>query len=524
MTYVKHTILLWFLLSIFSYACAQITNERLQQYVIGAEFSSLDLRYPEPVKQFYIQNQFKPVWLASDGINRINAMFELLRSAPDFGLNTNDYLPRHFAILGSYVSFLNNMYDSLRNEILLTDAIIHFFHDVKNGSQPVFGFEGLQYVPSTNEISSLFALGVNLNRFDTILSRLEPDCDVYRQIKMKLVYWNMIINEIDFQEVIIKSNVVSNNNSLLLIKLRQLGFIRIGESIDEKALIFKVKEAQRLFDLSNDGVLGRNTLSAFNVPLKSRRDELKLAINYLRWLNELKQRGKVALLNIPSAQLIIYNEGIMSFDSRIIVGKPSTPTKTLTSTIKEVIVYPYWNVPQSIAIKEILPHIKKSIVYLGKNNYQLLDKQGKVVDPYTINWHSVSATYFPYQIRQSTGCDNALGILKFNFYNPFSMYLHDTPSKNLFLLSSRFFSHGCMRVEKPVELARLLLQDKISSVETLINQCIEHQSPVTIQLENPLPLIVLYSTVWFNEKEEVIIYRDIYNKMSYHRSLSVKHQ
>jgi murein L,D-transpeptidase YcbB/YkuD len=511
-------------MSIFSCACAQITNQRLQQFVFGAEFTSLDLRFPEQVKQFYKQNQFKPVWLTSDGINRTNAMFELIRSAPDIGLNSNDYLPRHFTILGSYVSFLNSTYDSLRNEILLTEAIIHFLHDVKNGSQPVFGFKGLQYVPSTNEISSLLALGVNLNRFDTVLSRLEPDSDVYRQMKMILGYWNMIINENDFQEVIIKSNVISINNSPLILKLRQLGFIRFAESIDEKDLIFKVKEAQRLFDLSGDGVLGRNTLNAFNVPLKSRRDELKLTINYLRWVNELKQRGKVALLNIPSAQLIIYNEGIMSFDSKIIVGKPSTPTATLTSTIKEVIVYPYWNVPQSIAIKEILPHIKKSIGYLGKNNYQLLDKQGKVVDPYTINWHSLSADYFPYQIRQSTGCDNALGILKFNFYNPFSMYLHDTPSKSLFLLSRRFFSHGCMRVEKPVELARLLLKDKISSVETLINQCLEHQSPVILQLENPLPLVVLYSTVWFNEKEQVIIYKDIYNKMSYHHSLSAKHQ
>lgn len=332
-------------------------------------------------------------------------------------------------------------------------------------------------------------------------------------MKMKLIEWNKVVEDTNFQEVVIESDDVNSSNNILMIKLKQLGFLSASDKIEKKLIIERLVEAQRFFDLLSDGNLGKYTLSALNVPLKTRISELSLGINCFRWIHEMKENGNVALLNIPSTQLFIFKKGRLIFDSKIIAGKPSTPTATLTSSINEVIVYPYWNVPYSIATKELLPQIKRNIGYLSRNNYQVLNQRGEIVDPYTIKWNALSEAYFPYQIRQSTGCDNALGILKFNFYNPFSMYLHDTPGKSLFLLNRRFFSHGCMRVEKPVELARLLLKEKISSVEALINQCLENQKPVTIQLENPLPIIVLYSTVWFNLKGQVKFYPDIYHKL-----------
>lgn len=523
MTYVKQIILVCLLFSSCFFAHPQITAERIRLYVSSAEFSSLDLRFHEQVRSFYGQYAYKPVWITSNAVERRNAMFDFLRSAPDLGLNTFDYLPRNYAVLGSFISFLNNQDDSLKTEMRLTGALIHYLHDIKNGNKkPTFDFEGFQYTPSLDSLIPLLMQGVELNNFYPLIYSLEPDCDIYRQMKNRLVEWNNLINDKEFKEVIISSKNIDLGNSNLLLKIYQLGFLQPGDKVDEKVLVEKVKTVQKFFDLASDGVLGKNTLNAFNVPIQTRREELKLALNYVRWINEIRKNDNIALLNIPSAQLLIYKTGALIFDSRIIVGKPSTPTATLTSSIKEVIVYPYWNVPHSIATKELLPHIKKSIGYLGRNNYQVLNHQGKVVDPYSINWHAFNSNYFPYQIRQATGCDNALGILKFNFYNPFSMYLHDTPGKSLFLLSRRFFSHGCMRVEKPIELARLLLKQKISSVEDLINQCVENQSPVTIQLEEPLPLMVLYSPVWFDEKGQVKFFEDVYNKMLYRQSANAK--
>lgn len=525
MTYVKQTILLWLLFSSNFLAHPQITAERTRLFVTGAEFSSLDLRFPEQVRLFYEQYAYEPVWITSKAVERRNALFNFFRSAPDLGLNSFDYLPRNYVLLGSYISFLEDQDDSLKMEMRLTGAIIHYLHDIKNGNtKPTFDFEGLMYTPSLDSLIPLLKQGIEQNRFHPLINSLEPECDIYRQMKSRLVDWNKVIDNKDFKEVIISSKEIDLKNSNLLYKIYQLGFLQPGEKVDEKVLIEKVKAGQKLFDLSSDGVLGKNTLSAFNVPLHTRRDELKLALNYVRWINEIRKNGNVALLNIPSAQLLIYDTGVLIFDSRIIPGKPSTPTATLSSTINEVIVYPYWNVPHSIATKELLPHIKRSIGYLGKNNYQVLNQQGNVIDPYSINWNAFSTKYFPYQIRQATGCDNALGILKFNFYNPFSMYLHDTPGKSLFLLSRRFFSHGCMRVEKPIELARLLLKQKISSVEDLLNQCVENQLPIAIQLEEPLPLMVLYSTVWFDEKGQVKFLGNVYNKKLFSPSANANKQ
>ncbi|HTM92436.1 MAG TPA: L,D-transpeptidase family protein, partial [Flavisolibacter sp.] len=132
---------------------------------------------------------------------------------------------------------------------------------------------------------------------------------------------------------------------------------------------------------------------------------------------------------------------------------------------------------------------------------------------YKIDWKSLSATYFPYHIRQSTGCDNALGIVKFEFYNPFTVYLHDTPNKGLFSFNKRYFSHGCMRVEKPVELAHLLLGRNRIAIDTLTAKgCLNQQAPKPVAVEKELPVMILYSTVWYNKEGEVRFYDDVYGK------------
>ena len=178
-----------------------------------------------------------------------------------------------------------------------------------------------------------------------------------------------------------------------------------------------------------------------------------------------------------------------------------------------MILYPYWNVPYKIATRELLPSIKRNRGYLAANNFQVLDKNGRILNPYSINWSSFSTSYFPYTIRQSTGCDNSLGLLKFNFYNPFTVYLHDTPAKGLFTLNKRYFSHGCMRVEKPVEFGQLLLGRNRMAIDTLtIKGCLKSQAPKSVPTEEKLPVVVMYSTAWYDSTGRVIFFEDIYHR------------
>lgn len=250
------------------------------------------------------------------------------------------------------------------------------------------------------------------------------------------------------------------------------------------------------------------------VPLKTRIEELNRTLNIFRWLRCARaQNEHIIVVNIPSANLLVYEPGKVTLESKVIVGQNTNRTPTLASKVTEVILYPYWNVPKKIATKELLPLIKKNPGYLDANNFQVVNENGKVVNPAAINWQELSAAHFPYTLRQSTGCDNSLGLVKLNFYSPFVVYLHDTPWKSLFQLNKRFFSHGCMRVEKAMDLARLVMKDNTAVIDTLTEKgCLYNQRPVTLAASEKMPVFVLYNTVWVDSAATVRFYGDVYNK------------
>jgi murein L,D-transpeptidase YcbB/YkuD len=265
-----------------------------------------------------------------------------------------------------------------------------------------------------------------------------------------------------------------------------------------------------------DGVLRTTSLRELNIPLSVRMKQLSLSVNYYRWLYCLVQNQSVIVVNIPAAYLKVYRDKSAFLEMRIIVGKPSTPTPTLASSVREVILYPYWHVPFSIKTKELLPAIQRNPGYIHAGNYQVLNSSGKILDPYSINWHALSANYFPYIIRQSTGCDNSLGLLKLNFYSPFGVYLHDTPKKNLFGLNKRYFSHGCMRMEKPMDLGHLVLKNNSIAIDTLEEKgCLRNQSPVTVKADENIPVLVWYNPAGIDSTGRVLFFEDVYKKFDW---------
>lgn len=343
---------------------------------------------------------------------------------------------------------------------------------------------------------------------------IEQRTPEYISIKWMIGWFHSVMAGNDFREVLIRSTKATNANKELFIKLYQLGLLDSAtQNLSGKELKTKIRLAQELFNLPADSILRSSLVSALNIPLRYRLEELKMALNTIRALYCIKQSSTVVIVNIPSATLLVYDQGKNILDSRIIVGKRSTPTPTLSSKITDVVLYPYWMVPYSIATKEILPAVKRNIGYLDAGNYQVIDHSGKVVNPYRINWQSLSPSNFPYVIRQATGCDNSLGLVKFNFYNPYSVYLHDTPSKNLFSYNKRYFSHGCMRVQKAMELAHIILKDNSIVLDTLEDKgCLRNQSPVTVNADQQIPVFVIYSTAWTDGNGRVIFNEDVYGK------------
>ena len=495
---------------------AQLTALQLQEFVTAEnKFKTLGLHYPLLVARFYQTYKYEPAWIGIDKSAHCSIFFNDLDHAADLGLNIIDYQFSFIQSLQQENRTLNNSDDSIAADLRITDAAIHFYGEVKNGNAaPLLKYNGLNYRPGVTNIPDLLVNYISNNKLHQLVSDLEPKSKEYNNLKARLIHFNRLISNQTFQEIKIKSNKVDSTNVALLVKLYQLGvFDTLPGRITNRQLKEKLQAGQKLLNLLNDGVLRTTIMAALNVPLVERRREVSLAINYLRWLNEIKEKEKVILLNIPATMLYTYINGEMVLDSRVIVGKPSTPTPTLSSKISEVIMYPYWNVPNKIATRELLPHIKRNIGYLEANNFQVLNKQGNILDPYSINWSSLSTGYFPYLIRQSTGCDNSLGIVKLNFYNPFTVYLHDTPGKGLYFFNKRYYSHGCMRVEKALELARLIAKDHILTINEIAELgCAPDQPPIVIQADDQMNLFVLYSTAWYDNSGELVFSDDVYGR------------
>lgn len=220
------------------------------------------------------------------------------------------------------------------------------------------------------------------------------------------------------------------------------------------------------------------------------------AVNLERWRWEaFAPDSDYALINVPAYELQVVATGKVERRHRVIVGKPATPTPTLSSSIRYFTLAPGWRVPHSIATREMLPRIKQDAGYLERNNLAVYNAQGQQTDPALIAWANVTAQHFPFTIRQLAGCDNALGNIVFRFDNPYSVYLHDTPLRQLFARPGRALSHGCIRLDQPMALAAYLLRREGNPARLPTeDECARSPRSRDIRLRRPLPLYVRYAT------------------------------
>jgi murein L,D-transpeptidase YcbB/YkuD len=203
-------------------------------------------------------------------------------------------------------------------------------------------------------------------------------------------------------------------------------------------------------------------------------------------------------------------------ESVVVVGKPETPTPELESKINYIQIYPYWNVPFTIAWKEILPMVQRDTSYLRRKNFEVVGANNTVItDIGKLNWKRYNKEYLPIRFRQRIGDDNSLGICKFNFRNKYGVYLHDTNSKRYFKTFYRFQSHGCMRLDKFYELARFLIREDTVEIpyDTLdVYLGRQEQQKIKLKRKQQLPIFVRYYTALTDSLNELQLYLDIYRR------------
>jgi len=286
------------------------------------------------------------------------------------------------------------------------------------------------------------------------------------------------------------------------------------EAVDANLYDANLQAAMRRFQvrhgLDADGVVGAKTLEAINVTPAQRRQQVVLNMERWRWLAE-DLGEKHVLVNIAGFELKVIDHNTTVLRKPVIVGRDYRRTPVFSDRIRYIVFNPTWTVPHKLAVKDKLPEIKKDPSYLQRLGFSVFDQAQNPVDPMQVDWSSITERGFPYRLVQAPGPLNALGQVKFMFPNPYDVYLHDTPSRELFSKSDRAFSSGCVRVSEPMDLAELLLKDNgISRAQ--IDDILAKGELNTVFLKNPIPVHIEYWTAWIDSKDQLNFRSDIYER------------
>lgn len=452
--------------------------------------------------QFYEKRKYKPIWLRKEKINQKGLLFkELIENPIQFGIPNNRYKRINW----------NNL-NFLEKEIILSLRLGQLNNDLTQGliKKDTLALNSINTDFNFNQKSLLIHSQLNKKQIIHSIIKLGSHNDkYYKFISLLNQYYHRFGADTTSFRI---PNFKSDSLNCVLLSKKALLNKGYHYKNDTLSFIATIKKFQSHHSLEQDGKLGKNTLKLLN---ESHYDILlKMALHLDKIRNSTNKIKPYIFINLPEYSLLFSNDSIDEH-RRIVIGKPENQTPELQATMNRITLFPYWNVPQSIKNKEILPEVKKDPSYLEKHNFKLL-KDEKIINPYTINWNNYK-NHFPFRLRQDYGPKNSLGIIKFEFENKYGVYIHDTPSKSLFSKDIRAFSHGCMRCQNPVELAKIILHfdcinQKCNTIDSAkVDSLLLLENNYSIRLKKNIEIYVEYNTIIMQENNLVELL-DIYDR------------
>lgn len=482
------------------------------------------------VKQFYINNQFTPVWI-KDGEPSANVdkLITILSNSYQDGLYPESY---HLQQINSMLNELKNIkdqddiaYKSASLDMTLTDAFFLYSSDLAFGAvNNKTTYPNWIITKRTVNLLDIFNNALKSDDIVSALNDLSPHYKEYTKLKAQLAKYQEIASKMHNWPTVpegpkLKRGMHDPRVSALqkrLIASGELGsfFGKSKKGTFDKNLEEAVIKYQKSNGLNADGVVGKTTIEALNVPLITRIKQIELNMDRLRWLPSELGTSYV-MVNIPDFSLNLVEDGKVVLNMPVIVGKDEgLQSCVLSSQITYLDLNPYWYIPNSIATKDLLPKLRKDPGYLEKNDikiYTAYGSNGAEIDPKSIKWDKVDTSTWGYKFRQEPGAENPLGRIKFIFQNKCGIYLHDTSSPQLFKNHRRDFSHGCIRIGKPIELATYLLADKPGWSKEQIESAIDSEKSKAITLTKPMNIHIVYATAWVDEDDVLQFRNDIYS-------------
>lgn len=482
------------------------------------------IRNLELTFDFYAHREFKPVWVTNGGMNTKATVFiDTILEADHEGLNSEAYHREDIMTLLTNIKLdtAKDTHESVKLaelDLVLSDAFFSFGFHLSEGMVDPYSNNFNWHIKKTKKnLTKTFQTILSDNSLEGFVDALQPHHPGYLKLRAGLVTYLNVKKSGCWPEIPARGKMRKGEQGTWISVLRSRLVISgdLPESIHSNPDYFDdvledgVKRFQARHGLEVDGVVGSKTLAALNIPVEDRITQIRLNMERWRWLpQDLGERH--IMVNTADFKLNVVENEKTTESIRAIVGKKKRPTPVLSQKIRHLELNPYWNIPYNIALNDIIPSIKKDPDYLVDNNIRIFEnweEDARELSPESIDWNKITRKNFVFRFRQDPANSNALGRVKFIFPNKFSIYLHDTPARNLFNMTKRTFSSGCIRIEKPIKFAAYLLQDNPKwNFEKLI-AAVNSKKNKAILLSHPINIHILYWTAWV-DKDGIINFRD----------------
>lgn len=463
---------------------------------------SVHLHQIEILADYYRERQYRPAWSdAEQFVSGADSLFQFVRDSKRYGLFPADY---HWGTLQKLTLQVEGDSLSRKNvaiwtkiDLLYSAALLNMGRDLRKGHLPNDSItlrKDSLYDPSFWR--SFMQKTIDQKTPITALHSLEPNHPGYHALKESLRHFLDSVRFVPTTYLMFpnKDSVLFQKN--LEKRLREGGYLSARAPAGDTNWIRQaILVAQAAKGLKASGKVNEALVRSLNNTAWERYKRIAINLDRYRQL-PTEWPEHYVWVNLPSFTLLVYEADTVAFQSKVIVGSPRNRTPVLNSEITQFITYPQWTVPYSIIFKEMLPKIQQDINYLQRQNLMVVDKNDSVINPATIDWSQLNAKKFPYLLRQRQGDDNSLGVMKFNFRNKYSVYLHDTNARSLFSRKSRALSHGCVRVQAWEKLAHFLVRtDSLQYPSDTLRAWIQRSEKHIVSDFPPLPLYIRYFTV-----------------------------
>jgi len=475
----------------------------------------------EYISNLYAKNDYQPFWTKAEYVG--DAISALAGSYHD-GLLTDDYhlqaiIRLHTEIVAIMDESEVKISKTADLDLLLTDGVIYYADHLLFGKTDPVTLEntwnfGFAPIPDLNAES--LSQYISAREIIPRLEELRPDMHLYDTLLNTLAQYRHIMANGGWGAVLAGGKIEPENNDARIPAIRKRLQITnelsptdsASSAFYDKILEKDIKAFQATHGLEPDGVIGVGTFRELNVPVEDRIAAIRVNMERIRWVaGNMPQ--KFIIVNIAAFWLMMADQGEIVHYTPVVVGRPLSKTPVFRDKMRYIEFNPTWTQPRSIVKDETVPKLKKDSSYLEKNHMVLLDSKGNLVPVSSLDFKNLSASKFPYLVRQEPGPWNALGEVKFMFPNKYDIYLHDTPSKSLFSRASRAYSHGCIRVKNPVDLAVKLLEGTEYDRKK-IEKIIDTHVTTRVNLPEPLDILLMYWTCGVDRDGKVFFVPDIY--------------